>query len=159
MAVGLSLTIVSLVFSYTYLRVTISELVGNNQFLLNKFLAPFVITYAVICFAFCAILFAVGRVISHRIAGPLYAFEKFLMESLEGKDRMLRLRSGDDFRHLEELSERIRVELKRYHDSRIIPTTAEPEVITTPSSSPAPASLTDSEIEDELALNTAIKTE
>src|SRR5437868_5889936 len=86
MAVGLSLTLISLVFSYTYLRVTISELVGNNQFLLNKFLVPFVITYAIICVAFCAILFAVGRLISHRIAGPVYAFERFLVDSLEGKD-------------------------------------------------------------------------
>lgn len=138
MAVGLSLTIVSLVFSYTYLRVTISELVGNNQFLLNKFLAPFVITYAIICFAFCAILFAVGRVISHRIAGPLYAFEKFLMESLSGKDRKLRLRAGDDFRHLEQLSERIRVELRKYHDSQVPVGPTIPEVITTISSSPVP---------------------
>lgn len=113
MAVGLSLTLISLVFSYTYLRVTISELVGNNQFLLNKFLVPFVITYAIICVAFCAILFAVGRLISHRIAGPVYAFERFLVDSLEGKDRPLKLRSGDEFRHLEELAEKVRAELRR----------------------------------------------
>jgi signal peptidase II len=113
MAVGLSLTLISLVFSYTYLRVTISELVGNNQFLLNKFLIPFVITYAVICVAFCAILFAVGRLISHRIAGPVYAFERFLVDNLEGKDRPLKLRSGDEFRHLEELAEKVREELRR----------------------------------------------
>ncbi|HEY8272101.1 MAG TPA: signal peptidase II, partial [Pseudobdellovibrionaceae bacterium] len=103
MAVGLSLTMVSLVFSYTYLRVTIAELVGNNQFLLNKFLVPFVLTYASICMAFCAILFAVGRLISHRIAGPIYAFERFLMDALEGKERALKLRSGDEFKHLEKL--------------------------------------------------------
>ncbi|MBS1970080.1 MAG: signal peptidase II [Bdellovibrionales bacterium] len=114
MAVGLSLTLISLVFSYTYLRVTISELVGNNQFLLNKFLIPFVITYAIICVAFCAILFAVGRLISHRIAGPVYAFERFLIDNLlEGKDRGLKLRSGDEFRHLEELAEKVREELRR----------------------------------------------
>lgn len=113
MAVGLGLTLISLVFSYTYLRVTISELVGNNQFLLNKFLGPFVITYAIICVAFCAALFAVGRLISHRIAGPLFAFEKFLTEVLEGKDRTLKLRSGDEFRHLEELAEKVREELKK----------------------------------------------
>lgn len=113
MAVGLSLTLISLVFSYTYLRVTISELVGNNQFLLNKFLIPFVITYGIICVAFCAILFAVGRLISHRIAGPVYAFERFLVDNFEGKDRPLKLRSGDEFRHLEELAEKIRVELRR----------------------------------------------
>lgn len=114
MAVGLSLTLISLVFSYTYLRVTISELVGNNQFLLNKFLIPFVITYAIICVAFCAILFAVGRLISHRIAGPVYAFERFLIDNLlDGKDRALKLRSGDEFRHLEELAEKVREELRR----------------------------------------------
>lgn len=113
MAVGLSLTLISLVFSYTYLRVTISELVGNNQFLLNKFLIPFVVTYAIICIAFCGILFAVGRLISHRIAGPVFAFEKFLIDTFEGKDRGLKLRSGDEFKHLEELAEKVRQELKR----------------------------------------------
>lgn len=113
MAVGLGLTLISLVFSYTYLRVTISELVGNNQFLLNKFLAPFLLTYAIICVCFCAALFAVGRVISHRIAGPLFAFEMFLDDILEGKDRVLRLRAGDEFRHLEELADRIREEMKK----------------------------------------------
>lgn len=113
MAVGLGLTLISLVFSYTYLRVTISELVGNNQFLLNKFLTPFVITFGIICVAFCSALFAVGRLISHRIAGPLFAFEKFLTETLEGKDRGLKLRTGDEFKHLEELAEKIRIELRK----------------------------------------------
>jgi len=113
MAVGLGLTLISLVFSYTYLRVTISELVGNNQFLLRKFLGPFVITYSIICVSFCAALFAIGKVISHRIAGPLYAFEKFLDDILEGKDRGLKLRAGDDFKHLEELAEKIREEIKK----------------------------------------------
>jgi signal peptidase II len=113
MAVGLGLTLISLVFSYTYLRVTISELVGNNQFLLNKFLIPFGITYVIICIAFCVILFAVGKLISHRIAGPVYAFERFLMDAMDGKDRSLKLRSGDEFKHLEELSEKIRTELNR----------------------------------------------
>lgn len=117
MGVGLSLTIISLVFSYTYLRVTIAELVGNNQYLMNKFLSPFVITYGFICFAFCCILFAVGRIISHRIAGPLYAFEKFLKETLEGKDRGLKLRAGDEFRHLEELAEQVRTELRKLQKS------------------------------------------
>lgn len=116
MAVGLGLTVVSLVFSYTYLRVTISELVGNNPFLLNKFLIPFVITYAIICIAFCGILFAVGRLISHRIAGPVYAFERFILDALEGKDRPLKLRSGDEFRHLEELAEKVRMECRRLQE-------------------------------------------
>ena len=67
----------------------------------------------IISVAFCAILFTVGRVISHRIAGPLYAFERFLMDALEGKDVHLKLRTGDEFRHLEELANEIN---DRLHD-------------------------------------------
>jgi signal peptidase II len=128
MAVGLGLTLISMVFSYTYLRVTISELVGNNQFLLNKFLIPFVITFAIICLAFCTALFAVGRLISHRIAGPLFAFEKFLTETLEGKDRGLKLRAGDEFKHLEELAEKIRDELRKRPASAVVAVKAEEPV-------------------------------
>lgn len=120
MAVGLSLTLISLVFSYTYLSVTIQELVGNNQFLLNKFLVPYVITFIIICVAFCAILFAVGRLISHRIAGPLYAFERFLGDTLAGKNVELKLRTGDEFKHLEELSIEIAERLKKIRDERTV---------------------------------------
>ncbi|QDK38985.1 signal peptidase II [Bdellovibrio sp. NC01] len=120
MAVGLSLTVISMVFSYTYLRVTIQELVGNNQFLMNKFLVPFIITFSVICVAFCAILFAVGRLISHRIAGPLYAFERFLDEALAGVAKPLKLRTGDEFRHLEELAEQINGRLNEIKRERTV---------------------------------------
>ncbi|MBX3032580.1 MAG: signal peptidase II [Bdellovibrionaceae bacterium] len=111
-SVGLGLTLVSLVFSYTYLRVTISELVGNNQYLINKFLVPFIITYGLICMIFCGVLFALGKYVSHRIAGPLYAFERFLLDALDGKNRNLKLRAGDDFKHLELLGAQIQQRLQ-----------------------------------------------
>lgn len=120
MGVGLSLTTICLVFSYTYMRVTINELVGNNVFLLNKFLVPYVITFIIICIAFCAILFAVGRVISHRIAGPLYAFERFLDANLEGKPSTLKLRSGDEFKHLEELAIKVSERLHQIKQERTL---------------------------------------
>lgn len=107
-AIGLGLTLISLVFSYTYLRVSISDLVGNNQFLVRKYIVPFMITFSLICLTFCGILFALGKYISHRIAGPLYAFERNLREVLHGNDKPLRLRSGDEFKHLEELTEELR---------------------------------------------------
>lgn len=121
-ATGLGLTLISLVFSYTYLRVTIAELVGNNQLLINKFLVPFLITYLLICLAFCGILFALGKYISHRIAGPLYAFERFLDETLDGADRPLKLRTGDDFKNLEDVAEKFR---QRVKDLRGAPAGAE----------------------------------
>ncbi len=111
LGVGIGLTVISLVFSYTYLRVSISELVGGNQFLINKFISPFVITFLIISVGFCAILFAVGKTISHRIAGPLYAFERFLDDTLAGRPAVLKLRAGDEFKHLEELAEQVKVQL------------------------------------------------
>lgn len=110
--VGIALTLISMVFSYTYLRVTISELVGNNQYLLNKFILPFIVSYGLICLIFCGLLFALGKYISHRIAGPVYAFERFLRDSFDGKHRKLKLRAGDDFKHLEPLSEDIRQQIE-----------------------------------------------
>ncbi|MBL7544932.1 MAG: signal peptidase II [Bdellovibrionaceae bacterium] len=111
LGVGIGLTVISLVFSYTYLRVSISELVGGNQFLIDKFISPFVVTFLVISVGFCGILFTVGKIISHRIAGPLYAFERFLDDTLAGRPSHLKLRAGDEFKHLEELSDQIKVQL------------------------------------------------
>lgn len=113
MSVGLSLTLIGAVFAYTYLRVTIHELIGNNIVISNRFLIPFVITYIVISLAFCCILFLFGRILSHRSAGPIYAFEKYCEDLMIGKDRSLKLRAGDDFKDLEDLAEKIKPYLIR----------------------------------------------
>lgn len=102
--IGVSLTMIYMVFSYTYLKVAITEFVGNNPYTLNKFLTPFLYTYILICIIFCGLLFFLGRFISHRIAGPIYAFEKFLQNIVSGNPKPLRLRSKDEFRHFEELA-------------------------------------------------------
>lgn len=107
MGVGLGLGLISVVFSYTYLRVTMIDLVGNNQLILNKFLMPFTITYSIVIVGFCIGLFTVGKIISHKIAGPIYAFEKFLADSMEGKNRPFKLRTKDEFKHLESIAEQI----------------------------------------------------
>ena len=110
-AIGLALSLISLVFSYTYIRVSISDLTAGNTFLIDKFINPFVITYISIAIGFCAILFTLGKIISHRIAGPLYAFERFLDDTLKGNNVDLKLRSGDQFKHLEELALKIKIKL------------------------------------------------
>ena len=51
--------------------------------------------------------------ISQRIAGPVYAFERFLTDILNGKGltksgQALKLRAGDDFIHLEKLADLVR---------------------------------------------------
>jgi len=113
MAIGCAFVIISGVFSYTYLKVTIRDLViGPSGQIEDRFLVPFLETFAIVVIGFLFMLFIIGKMLSHRIAGPLYAFELFLEDVLRGRDRPLRLRAGDDFQHLEELSERVRQKLK-----------------------------------------------
>jgi signal peptidase II len=106
-AVGLGLSVIAGVYSYTYLRVTLHELRGNNPILNDQFLIPFVITFAIVTATFCIVLFWVGMVLSHRAAGPLYAFERFLDNILAGQPASLKLRAGDEFKQLEKLADKL----------------------------------------------------
>lgn len=111
LGIGVGVGIISMVFSYTYLRVTMIELTGNNPLILDKFLIPFIMTFLIITIGFSAGLFTIGKLISHKIAGPLYAFEKFITDSIDGKNRPFKLRSKDEFKHLEELALKIQAHL------------------------------------------------
>ena len=122
---GLFLTLISAVFSYTYLKVTLQELVGNNYVLIDKFTKPFLMTFVLLSVMFSIILFTVGKLISHRIAGPLYAFERFLSEILEGKGltkngAALTLRTNDDFKHLELLAEEIKIKMNKINSEKTV---------------------------------------
>lgn len=110
-AVGVGLTLISVVFTYTYMKVTISELVGSNPIIIKRFLQPFILTYVLIGIGFCIALFTIGRILSHRIAGPIYAFEKFLREILDGKTASLRFRKKDEFQSLQKSGEDIKNKL------------------------------------------------
>lgn len=113
MAIGMGFSIISGVFSYTYLKVMISDLVVEHPSIVEqKFLIPFLITFSIINLAFVLSLFIIGRILSHRTAGPIHAFEKYLEDILNGRDRRLKLRIGDEFNHLEELAEELRKQLK-----------------------------------------------
>ncbi len=113
MAIGLAFVIISGVYSYTYLKVAIGELAPiNTKLVESQFLVPFLETFAVVVVGFLFMLFIIGKMLSHRMAGPIFAFELFLEDVLHGKDRPLRLRAGDDFQHLEELGERVREKIK-----------------------------------------------
>ena len=111
--IGTSFALVSGVYTYTFLKVTIDDLVvGPAHLMERRFLIPFLITYALISLGFMFTLFVLGRILSHRTAGPVYAFETYLNDLIRGKDRRFRLRKSDDFRHLEELADVLRPLLK-----------------------------------------------
>jgi signal peptidase II len=107
--IGMSFAVINGVFAYTFLKVTIDDLVvGPAGMMERRFLMPFFYTYAVIAAGFMVSLFVFGRILSHRTAGPIYAFETYMRDLIRGKDRKFKLRKGDDFKHLEELADALR---------------------------------------------------
>ncbi len=118
---GLGFSLVAGVFSYTFLRFVVIDLMGNNRELLNQFLGPFLITFSMVSLGFALFLFYVGKMLSHRIVGPVYAFEKFIDNYISGHYYRLRLRKGDEFPELEDIAERIARELQPVDHHSVVP--------------------------------------
>ncbi len=118
---GLGFSLIAGVFSYTFLRFVVIDLMGNNTKLLDQFLIPFLVTFCSVSLAFTAFLFMVGKQLSHRIVGPVYAFEKFIDNYIDGNYYRLRLRKGDEFPELEDLAEKIANELRPIHEVVTVP--------------------------------------
>ncbi len=110
-AIGLGFSVISGVYSYTFMKVTISDLIGNNARLLDQYLLPFIFNFVIVSLAFSVILFLTGRILSQRMAGPIYAFEKYVDDLINDRPRVLRLRASDEFKQLEKLALRISNEL------------------------------------------------
>jgi len=111
MLCGLGLTLILGTYSYTYLRVALNETQGIGGIQTASFLGPFVMTFTVVSLTFCVVLFVVGLILSHRTVGPLYAFERFLNDYIGGKPAHLKLRTGDEFKELEKLAEKLNKKL------------------------------------------------
>lgn len=105
--VGAAFSIIIGTYAYTYCKLMLGDLTGHSKAVEERFLVPFISILAVISISFLVLLFLVGVILSHRSAGPIYAFEKFLEDLFDGKGKALRLRAGAEFRHLEELAERL----------------------------------------------------
>lgn len=101
---GLCSSLLLGLFSSTYLRNTLVELKASTT-------APFlifVLAYLSLTLLFGLIIFGAGIILSHRTAGPFYAFEQYIEDLLEGNDRPFLLREGDNYRHLEQVASRVR---------------------------------------------------
>lgn len=117
LGVGLGISLVTMVFSFTYLRVSLIDILGENDQRLERYLQPFAGVFVLVSIGFSLGLFTVGKVISHKIAGPIYAFERTLQETLKNLEarrelRPLKLRTNDEFRELEELARQIQDKLQ-----------------------------------------------
>lgn len=97
------------IFSYSFFNTTVAPLVQDKPHLMLTYF----MTYAMITLLFCTMSFLAGIVISHKSAGPLYAFRLYVDDLIEGRDRKLTFREGDNFKDLEEVAERLRNHLNR----------------------------------------------
>lgn len=114
--VGFAASSIMGVFTYTYLRVTLIELTGSNPYILNRFLTPFVYTLGLVILGISLALFVVGKILSRRTAGPIYALEKYLKILSSGQELSqipeFKLRAEDEFKHLETVVNHLRTSLQ-----------------------------------------------
>ncbi|HXH75003.1 MAG TPA: signal peptidase II [Bacteriovoracaceae bacterium] len=96
------------IFSFTFFNTLFGHLYAHDQ----KLKLTFFITYCSLSLLFCSLVFLMGIVISHRTAGPLYAFEMYVEDLLANKDRKLTLRDGDNYRHFEQVADKLRDKFK-----------------------------------------------
>jgi len=123
--ISLILTGIFVVFCYTYLRVTLQELTAANNQIVQKFVRPFAILILALGFGFSLLIYILGGLFSHRIAGPIYAFERFLRETMKGQKSSFRVRQSDEFKHLEPLAIEISEKFSSLTESALLQTNAE----------------------------------
>ncbi len=116
---GFAFAIISGVFSYTYLRITLEDAGRSPAGLLEeRFLVPYIQVFCILSAGFMLSLFLIARILSHRMAGPIYAFEKYLDDVQNNPNKKFKLRAGDEFQHLEKVANRLREQLKEIKDSK-----------------------------------------
>lgn len=96
-------------FSFSYFTLTLQA----NLIESRSTVIAFALSYSALSAFFVIVAFLSGLILSQKTAGPLYAFEKYVEDLLAGEDRELKLREGDNFRHLEEVAMSLRNHLKK----------------------------------------------
>ncbi len=108
-AISICTCLVLGLFSLSYLTLTLQSINIPSK----STAIGFAISYFAIMILFAVVSFISGLVLSQRTAGPLYAFEKYVEDLLNGEDRELKLREGDNFKHLENVALNLRNHLKK----------------------------------------------
>ncbi len=102
------------VYSFTFLKVMISEAALNPEFLSKQSLIPFVFVFTIVSITFLLVIFMLGLRLSHRSVGPIYAFRGYIKDLREGRTRNLKLRSHDAFKYLEEEARLLKRDYRHY---------------------------------------------
>jgi signal peptidase II len=101
-------------FSLTFFRLSLVSLhLESAQ--INLYMSHFALGLTALSVLFCLLIFGLSLYLSHKMAGPLYAFELYVEELLGGGKRRLRLREGDQSRHLVKIADQLH-EHFHHHD-------------------------------------------
>ncbi len=109
-AIAISTSLILGLFSFTFLKVTLQSF---NIDVASATLSTFAIVYLMLTIIFFILVFICGVIISHKTAGPLYAFEMYVEDLLNGEDKKLNLRDGDNYKHFEKVANRLYKHLKK----------------------------------------------
>ncbi len=103
-AISICTCLVLGLFALSYLTLTLQSINITSK----SPIIGFALSYLAITLFFAAVSFFSGLLLSQRTAGPLYAFEKYVEDLLSGDERELKLREGDNFKHLEIVAANLR---------------------------------------------------
>lgn len=105
------------VFAFTFIKVMVSDFVLNGTSNGQRYLAPFISIFFLLAATFAISQFLIGRHLSHRSAGPIHAFKRYVRDLRSGNFYELQLRKKDDFKDLEEIAELLLKDYKERADS------------------------------------------
>jgi signal peptidase II len=88
-------------FSYLFIKYTLIETGLASGLYLEEHLQAYVIMFSSFIFLMAIVILIISSLISRRIIGPIYAMEKYIDDTLEGKEYPFQLREKDHFRNLE----------------------------------------------------------
>lgn len=106
------------VYSFTFLKVMIAESIKQSQAVSTQSLIPFVLVFTAVSVSFLLVIFMIGLRLSHRSAGPVYAFRTFIEDLRNEKYRSLKLRSHDEFKYLEKEAENLTRDYKKLNSMK-----------------------------------------
>ncbi|MAZ49297.1 MAG: hypothetical protein CME65_12110 [Halobacteriovoraceae bacterium] len=87
------------IFTFTYVKDLSHQAAFDTQVFMNYFVFLTILSTTV--------MFIIGLLMSHKTAGPIYAFENFVLSIAKGEEREFYLREGDNYQQLRDTAEKL----------------------------------------------------
>lgn len=117
-SVSLWFSLIFGVYSYTFMRVMIRDFIINGTTNSSRYLTPFLIILVLLSLMFSLTLFLIGRHLSHRSAGPVFGFRRYVKDLKEGKVYEFKLRTHDEFKQLEDVADEYKILIDELNEKK-----------------------------------------